>query len=633
MPVRGRPRGAAALLVSAVLAAVPLVAVPAAAAAPQAPGAQPATVDVTRIVDGRPITSTVPAASERAAESLAQRLDARTDVLAADVTVEYHPVGLAAAPAAADPLLASSAHLHAVRAPRAWERTTGAGTVVAVLDTGVLADHPDLRGAVLPQLNTVPTALDEQPGSLGYHGTLVSSIIAARLGNGVGSAGVAPGAGILPVRICAPTCTSAAMTAGIDAAVARGARVINLSVAGPSYSRVVEEAVNRAVAAGVVVVASSGNDGSPCAGTATTGCGNPVMYPAAHAGVISVSSASATGVASSWAVRNEMVDLSAVGERVLGAVPPRTGSYDGSEYTSMSGTSFSAPQVAGAAALVRSVAPHLGPAAVEEILKSSAVTPAAWPAGYGRGVLDVAAAVDAAAPAPGPVVTQGDGSVRYTRDGASVVVKGAILARYRAAGAEGGFLGWPLTGEVPVRGGAFTQFEHGSVYWSPATGAQVVLGAVRDRWAAMGWELSPLGFPAGEEVPARGGVVQRFTGGRIHWSPATGAHDVRGAILGAYAAAGAEDGVLGHPTTGEVLLRGGAFNHFQGGSVYWSPTTRAQVVRGAIRDAWARQGWETGRLGYPRTGEQAVPGGVRQEFQGGSATYSWDTRQVTITHR
>ncbi|WP_425560152.1 LGFP repeat-containing protein, partial [Kineococcus glutinatus] len=235
---------------------------------------------------------------------------------------------------------------------------------------------------------------------------------------------------------------------------------------------------------------------------------------------------------------------------------------------------------------------------------------------------------------PAPVVQRPDGSVAFTRAGRTHVVRGAILARYRAAGAQTGALGWPTSSEVSLTGGAVTTFERGAVYWSPATGAQVVLGAVRDTWTRLGAERSPLGFPRGEEVRVRdGGVVQAFTGGLVLWHPATGAHEVRGAILERYLAEGREGSSLGFPTTGEIAIRGGAFTALQGGAVYWSPATGAHVVRGAIREAWARLGWEGSALGYPTSEEVLVPGGVRQDYQGGSLTYRWDSRAVTVAVR
>ncbi len=237
------------------------------------------------------------------------------------------------------------------------------------------------------------------------------------------------------------------------------------------------------------------------------------------------------------------------------------------------------------------------------------------------------------APPVPPVVVRADGSADYTRDGRTVNVKGAILARYRADGERTGSLGWPTSSEVAVPGGAYATFERGQVWWTPAGGAQVVKGDVLAEWRRLGANTSPVGFPVGEERAVRGGVVQSFQRGVLAWSPATGAHEVRGAILDRLTAAGGVRGSLGFPTTGEVALRGGAFTAFQGGAVYWSPATGAQVVQGEIRRAWGAAGWENSRLGYPRSGEHPVPGGVRQDFQGGSMTWSFATRTVTTSVR
>jgi uncharacterized protein with LGFP repeats len=116
------------------------------------------------------------------------------------------------------------------------------------------------------------------------------------------------------------------------------------------------------------------------------------------------------------------------------------------------------------------------------------------------------------------------------------------------------------------------------VYWSPGSGARVVVGAVRDRWAAQGWETGPLGYPVTDE---RCG-----------------------------------------------LRDGGCFQLFQRGSVYWSPGSGARVVVGAVRDRWAAQGWETGLLRYPVSDEYPVPGGRAQRFQGGSLTWVAATGRV-----
>ncbi|GAA4986097.1 SpoIID/LytB domain-containing protein [Kineococcus glutinatus] len=201
-----------------------------------------------------------------------------------------------------------------------------------------------------------------------------------------------------------------------------------------------------------------------------------------------------------------------------------------------------------------------------------------------------------------------------------------ITARWRELGGDTGVLGRPTTPHhaLPQVEGTYQVFQRGSVYWSPASGAHAVRGAIRDKWGSLGWEGSVLRFPTTDEFALRrGGAGQHFLGGSVYWSPVTGAHLVRGAVRDAWAGLGWETGFLGYPVTDEVALPGGAFTHFQGGSVYWSPATGAHEVHGAIRDAWARQGWEAGRLGYPTSDEHAVPGGGRRsDFQGGWITWT-----------
>ena len=226
-----------------------------------------------------------------------------------------------------------------------------------------------------------------------------------------------------------------------------------------------------------------------------------------------------------------------------------------------------------------------------------------------------------AAPVAGTAVARPAGSIDYTYAGRSHTVRGAILDRYLALGGERGALGWPVSSEVLLPGGAFTHFQNGSIYWSHAGGAQVVKGAIRDRWAATGWELGPLGYPVSEEIAVRGGVVQRFRGGLVYFSPATGAQEVRGAILDRYLAAAAEVGELGFPITGEIGIAGGAFTHFQHGSIYFSPATGAHVVKGFFRDLWAKNGWELSRFRFPATDEYPIAGGVMQDYQGGQMKF------------
>ncbi|NAZ88554.1 LGFP repeat-containing protein, partial [Kineococcus indalonis] len=202
-------------------------------------------------------------------------------------------------------------------------------------------------------------------------------------------------------------------------------------------------------------------------------------------------------------------------------------------------------------------------------------------------------------------------------------VGGDIGVKYDQLGGEGGLLGAPVTGEIrtPNERGAYVAFRRGSIYWSPWSGAHEVHGEIRNGWGRLGWENGSLRFPTSDEIttPNGRGAYNTFEGGAIYFSPATGAHAVQGTIRQAYAWAGWENGYLGFPTSSEVPTpdKRGAYNTFQGGAIYWSSGTGAHVIRGAIRDAWARQGWEGGRLGFPTSSEFDITGGKRQNFTGG----------------
>ena len=218
-------------------------------------------------------------------------------------------------------------------------------------------------------------------------------------------------------------------------------------------------------------------------------------------------------------------------------------------------------------------------------------------------------------------------------------VTGPVLDRYLALGGPSGLLGAPLTDQVTTPGGAgrFNHFERGSIYWSAATGAHQVGGAIRDRWAGTGWEGGFLGFPATDEIvtPNRAGHYNHFQGGSVYWSAATGAHSVSGPIGDRWAALGWENGFLGFPATDELITPNGTghYEHFQGGSVYWSAATGAHQVGGAIRDRWAGTGWENGFLGYPTSDEIVTPNGAGHynHFQRGSVYWSAATGAHSVS--
>ncbi len=204
----------------------------------------------------------------------------------------------------------------------------------------------------------------------------------------------------------------------------------------------------------------------------------------------------------------------------------------------------------------------------------------------------------------------------------------AINGKYKELGEQGGVLG-PASGGIsacPDGIGYYQHFANGSIYWSPSTGANEVHGAIQGLWASMGWERSPLGYPESDETGTPDGVgrYNHFQHGSIYWTPSTGAHEVRGAIQGLWASKGWERSPLGYPETDETGTPDGVgrYNHFQHGSIYWTPETGAHDIQGAIRDLWASKGWERSYLGYPVSDDHACPAGRCSDFKHGSISWS-----------
>jgi hypothetical protein len=150
----------------------------------------------------------------------------------------------------------------------------------------------------------------------------------------------------------------------------------------------------------------------------------------------------------------------------------------------------------------------------------------------------------------------------------------AISERYTELGGPDGLLGPSTTGELstPDGIGRYVHYRSGSIYWSPATGAHEVHGAIAGKWAELGWERSALGYPTSDEEPVGDGVgrVSRFQIGSIYWSPASGAHEVRGAIHARYTGDGgpARSG-YGYPVSDEQPVLRGRVGHFERADVFW----------------------------------------------------------------
>ncbi|MFC4467295.1 type VII secretion-associated serine protease mycosin [Streptomyces xiangluensis] len=273
----------------------------------------------------------------------------------------------------ADGIRAQQWPLEAMRAKEAWQTTKGEGITVAVLDTGVDAQHPDLAGNVLTGEDMVGFGADRGDRAWARHGTAMAGIIAGH-GHGPGNAdgvmGIAPEAKILPVRVILEDGDSArgkarntrgnALAKGIRWAADHGADVINLSLGDDSKSAHPEAtedaAVQYALKKGAVVVASAGNGGEK---------GDHISYPAAYPGVIAVTAVDRYGTRASFSTRRWYATVSAPGVDVVIADPDR-------KYYEGWGTSAASAFVSGAVALVRAAHPNLAPAQIKELLEDTA---------------------------------------------------------------------------------------------------------------------------------------------------------------------------------------------------------------------------------------------------------------------
>lgn len=206
-------------------------------------------------------------------------------------------------------------------------------------------------------------------------------------------------------------------------------------------------------------------------------------------------------------------------------------------------------------------------------------------------------------------------------------LKGAIYERWLADGGEARY-GAPRTAEIGglVNGGVYQSFQVGAIFWSPASGAHGVRGGIEAAWRNLGAENAQLAYPTTEEYPIRdGGHYQGFQGGTMYWTPSLGGHYTRGAINDSWRNSGAENGPFGYPKTNEMggLKNGGVYQSFEIGAAFWSPNTGAHFVKGAIEHLWRSYGAENSGIGYPRTGElMTASGDIEQVFEG--ATIRWN---------
>ncbi|MBC7857424.1 MAG: S8 family serine peptidase [Burkholderiaceae bacterium] len=296
-----------------------------------------------------------------------------------------------------DPYAGSEWHLAKVGANTAWDSTMGAGVTIAILDSGVDGAHPDLLPNMVPGFNTYDN--NTNTADVCGHGTAVAGTAAAAANNGVGVAGIAGKAAIMPIRIAYFDTTANAcygyistIANGLTWAADHGARVANVSYGGVAGSATIQSAAQYMKNKGGLVFVSAGNNGV-----------NENVTPTST--MVVVSATDQNDAKTSWSSYGSFVTLAAPGLSIYATTK-------GGTYQAWSGTSFSSPLSAGVAALMMSAQPSLDGAAIEQLMYSTAVDlgTAGRDQTFGYGRVNAAAAVKAALAAVGTPDTQAPAS-------------------------------------------------------------------------------------------------------------------------------------------------------------------------------------------------------------------------------
>ncbi|MFN2309802.1 MAG: S8 family serine peptidase [Gammaproteobacteria bacterium] len=302
-----------------------------------------------------------------------------------------------------DPRYQDQWHLPKIGTPIAWDSVSGDGITIAILDTGVDPSHYDLAAKLLPGYNAADGGTDWS--DINGHGTAVAGTAAAIANNGAGVASVAWGSPLLPVRVTNSSDGYAYFSdiaRGVTWAADNGARVANISY-GATPSSSISSAARYMKNKGGLVVVSAGNSGTD-------------LGYADNPDLISVSATNSSDAITNWSSYGNFIDVAAPGANI---VTTKNGGGTGG----WNGTSFSSPVTAGVLALIMSANPHLSPAEIEDILKTSATDlgPAGWDNKYGHGRVDAAAAVQMALSVTTPPVDDTAPSVGFAlADGSQV---------------------------------------------------------------------------------------------------------------------------------------------------------------------------------------------------------------------
>jgi serine protease len=326
-----------------------------------------------------------------------------------------------------DPYASFQWHFSAIQTPEAWDVSTGLGAVVAVLDSGLAPGGIDGIGCVLPGFNSVEPALAPIDGD--GHGTHVSGTIAQKSDNGIGVAGVAYDACILPVKVLDDSGSGsfADIADGIAWATENGAQVINMSLGtnarfGLTSDPIMDPALEAARAAGITIVCASGNDGSR----------RNISYPAIHPATIAVGATDFNNQVTNYSNKGNGLDLVAPGGDVMAdrngdgygdGVLQETFGPSGWSYYFYQGTSMASPHVAAVAALLYSQNSSITPDDVLQAITGSALdlNETGWDKTSGWGLVQ---AYDALNYTPDPGTGDGGGGSGCTdADGDGVCVE------------------------------------------------------------------------------------------------------------------------------------------------------------------------------------------------------------------
>jgi type VII secretion-associated serine protease mycosin len=447
---------------------------------------------VTSLAGGRSYRIDVPAGTDL--EALSRTIAAGADVEYVEPDYIYH-----ATVVPNDQFYSRLYAFPKIGAEAAWDITTGNPDIlIAVVDTGVYAGHPDFGGNVVAGTNFVSGNGDSSDDE--GHGTHTAGIIAAVGNNGRGVAGVCWKCRILPVKALDKegSGSSTNVAAGIRYAADRGARVINLSLGGDRDSRLLHDAVIYATNKGVLVVVAAGNEAQQ---------GNPVEYPAAYPEVIAVAATDQNDAHAPFSNFNTYVDVSAPGVSIGSTI------WDPSSaeaYASASGTSEAAPFVSGLAGLIWSVNPSLPSGDVRRILLETAndIGTPGPDIYFGAGRINALRAVQAArprqAPAPQPPTPQPPAPGVLTFPETGHTLRGEFRRFWEANGGLPVF-GYPITEEQveQTAEGSFTvqYFERNRFEFHPEKSApyNVLLGRLGDtvlRRIGVDWFSLPKVQPA-----------------------------------------------------------------------------------------------------------------------------------------